>query len=559
MSLTLDNFKKVIVSQILARGREYYIKDRVVDLSLDEEAAWSAVVEGTDSYDVTISQSENGELCCACTCPYDHGPYCKHIAAVLYAIEKTFPEYFGIRKAKPATSRRTRTDQLHDALQAASHEQLVAVLLELAAANRDIMNQLLLQLDVVGEKPADYRRLVKDALRPPAGAHGFLDYRASMEAASKVARILNQAGSVLATRPQQALSIYQAVLELSVDAIGYADDSSGALGGIIEYALEGIRKCRDRLPVVDQDNLFDNLIQQAGSQRYANWNWRWNLFDIAVELADDKSKRARLEAALEACRPSGHRDDEENWSQRYLEERIDEAKLAIILVYDGEEAALAFMHANKRHHGFRRHLVDYYLNRGDLNIAFSLASEGITAAERSRLFGLVNIYREFLLEIARRDGDIKNVVSEARALWLGRGEDKYLDLLRKSIPAAEWESFRERLLADGDCQPIMAAQVLAADGLWSRLLELALRYPTIASAYQDELESRYPEAMADHYARIVEIKLKRTTDRATYQEAAEFLRRIKRLGYPARADEMTRDFISRFPQRRAMIDELRKV
>ena len=92
MTLTLKTFKKVIPSGILTRGRDYYTTDRVVDLSLDGDDEWTADVQGTYLYKVRILQEPGGALACECDCPYNAGEHCKHIAAVLYAIEEAFPE-----------------------------------------------------------------------------------------------------------------------------------------------------------------------------------------------------------------------------------------------------------------------------------------------------------------------------------------------------------------------------------------------------------------------------------------------------------------------------------
>jgi hypothetical protein len=558
LSLTLENFKQTISPQILERGRRYYTRGHVVDLSLDDEAEWSAVVEGTELYDVHIVQAAGGELLAICTCPYDYGPICKHIAATLYAIEEAFPEYREGRRRKSSKPRRTRADRLRDALQAAPPAQLVDLLLELADADRDIMNRLLLRFDAVGDKPADYRQLIKDALRSP-DRHGFLDYRATMQAASRVAVILNQAGDVLPAHPQRALTIYQAVFELSVVAMTQADDSSGMLGGIIEEALDGLRQCRDRLPPTDQDKLFSYVLQQTANEHVAGWNWRWDLFEIAVDLADDEPKRAALEEALEACRSEASDSKGDDWSRRYLDERIDEVRLAIIQTYDGEAAALAFMLANRHHYSFRRQLIAYYFDRGDLDTAEQLVREGLAAVEQIRAYGHVTSYREWLLVIAQRHGDMTGVIAEARKLWLGRGEAKYLELLRESIPVAEWESFREALLADEACQPHMAAHLLAADGLWLRLLELILKSPSLIGPYRNDLETRFPDEMADLYASIVTRKLAVTSDRPTYQEAVAYLQRMMLMGHAEQAEALARDFIARYPKRRAMVEELKQV
>jgi uncharacterized Zn finger protein len=103
MTITFSNFKKTISSQVLSRGREYFQSGNIADLSFDEEQMlWEAQVIGTTQYDVSVLQAPNGSLACSCDCPYAEEDYCKHVAAVLYAIEDGYPEYIGGGAKKPA-------------------------------------------------------------------------------------------------------------------------------------------------------------------------------------------------------------------------------------------------------------------------------------------------------------------------------------------------------------------------------------------------------------------------------------------------------------------------
>lgn len=80
-------------SKTRARGREYAQWGRVTLLQESTPEEYWAVVEGSDSYDVTI-EVERGrsrwDVYVDCTCPYadSHGDYCKHIWATLLKLDK---------------------------------------------------------------------------------------------------------------------------------------------------------------------------------------------------------------------------------------------------------------------------------------------------------------------------------------------------------------------------------------------------------------------------------------------------------------------------------------
>ena len=86
MLLTLDNFEQSVESKIVERGLNYFKSGDVARLEKVADGEFSALVLGSDRYEVfvkldgkTISEHE-------CDCPYDYGDVCKHKIAVFYAI-----------------------------------------------------------------------------------------------------------------------------------------------------------------------------------------------------------------------------------------------------------------------------------------------------------------------------------------------------------------------------------------------------------------------------------------------------------------------------------------
>ena len=90
-NLTGDAIKSNSDYVIYRRGREYYDKGLVKNVSFDSSGnTVSAIVTGGEKYSVRIF-SENGEIKASCSCPYED--VCKHITAVLiYISEKGFEE-----------------------------------------------------------------------------------------------------------------------------------------------------------------------------------------------------------------------------------------------------------------------------------------------------------------------------------------------------------------------------------------------------------------------------------------------------------------------------------
>ena len=559
MALTLKTFKKVIPGNILARGRDYYTADRIVDLSLDGDDEWTAEVQGTDRYEVRILQEPGGALTCECTCPYDMGEYCKHVAAVLYAIEETFPEYVSDKPVKPRKKRATKLDKLKAALEKESADDLRALLLALAAADRELLNQLLVRLDAVGDRPADIRQLVKAALRAPRGSYGYLDYWESDHAARRVAEFLGRAQVARAGgRPEQAVVIYQVVFEETARAVGQADDSNGMLAGIVEQALNELAECAGLLRPQEQEMLFRYYIDQALGGEWRDWDWGTNFLEMAADLTHSDHRRAQLDEALAALDAGAN--GERSPSEDYDATTRAEIRLSVIRRMDGEEAALDFIRAKSYLPNFRALLIDHHLEQGELDMARALAAEGIAIYEApdKHLYGLATRFRERLVDIAVLQGDKPTVAKEARQLWQQGREPKRYFQMRDATPPEDWPVVRRVLLKSERTPLELAAWAYAQEELWDEFRQVCLSRRDLLETHRAEMERRFPQDTAEAYSRIVTHLLDPVSNRTTYQQAAHYLVRMKNMGRATEAAALARGYIERYPQRRAMVEELKK-
>ncbi len=83
--MDIKSWKQYFDRTILNRGKSYYDSGKVKGLT-HKGNTYEAVVLGTDFYKVKIEISDHKYPIMHCTCPY--GGYCKHEAAVFYAIEQ---------------------------------------------------------------------------------------------------------------------------------------------------------------------------------------------------------------------------------------------------------------------------------------------------------------------------------------------------------------------------------------------------------------------------------------------------------------------------------------
>jgi len=82
MTIDLEHFEDAIHLLIAERGKEYVDAGHVRILEETPEG-WTAHVEGQEIYEVLLEGHDKIHDW-HCTCPFEHGPVCKHVAAALY-------------------------------------------------------------------------------------------------------------------------------------------------------------------------------------------------------------------------------------------------------------------------------------------------------------------------------------------------------------------------------------------------------------------------------------------------------------------------------------------
>ncbi|MBD1399561.1 SWIM zinc finger family protein [Pelovirga terrestris] len=168
-NLTLEDLREWAGSKIYNRGKEYIAG--VSQLSRLEDGTLVAWVSGTDEYATWVRHVKDGEFDHDCTCPYDdYGP-CKHSVAVLLSAsqlltrgqniplldrdDELYQEAFDAEAggwlakenaddevAEPCGLKKGRSSQLESMLAEKSHQELLALLVDLALDVPDVSRRL---------------------------------------------------------------------------------------------------------------------------------------------------------------------------------------------------------------------------------------------------------------------------------------------------------------------------------------------------------------------------------------------------------------------------------
>ena len=560
--MRLDNLDEIVDPLVLLRGQAYHQEGRVTALEQAGEKMWTAEVEGTDLYDVHFKLDSEGDFSCTCTCPYDWGPICKHVIAVLFAIEEAYPEAFS---GEAIQTPQSKSDEVRAILESMPHETLVNILVGLAEDDRAISLDIRARFGEGAPDKAVYLRMAREALRLGQDRYGFIDYWGASRAYHGLDSLLSRAGTLLREgRSDRAVPIAQAVLETTANVYENADDSMGALGDCIGTALNILREASVYIGEEPRCELFDYCLALAPIDPYCDFGWGWDLAGIAADSIAGPEERSRCFALLDAM--AERRDDDgTGLSYPIADQDLETAaliKLSVVEREDGEEAALHFIQDHIHLHTFRQRLIQHHLGRGDISEVKRLCTDWLEEHSAAR-----STYRRYyldtLIEVAQREKDTPEVLRLARALLLDTGDLKYYDLLKETLPGQEWPEALEALIADLETTSrgwSVLPEIYAREGMWKRLLESALQAgESMLKRYRDMLEPRFPEQVCKTYEGIVYTMLKRTSDRGTYEHAAEYLHRMAAMGYGERVEEIIDDLTSTHRRRRAMIEELNKV
>ncbi|MCC7209164.1 MAG: SWIM zinc finger family protein [Anaerolineae bacterium] len=565
--LSLQNFKEMIPAAILARGLSYYNGGQVVSLDHPDDQTWLALVEGSETYDVEIVDTgEDGLLECSCTCPYEYGEHCKHVVAVLYAIEaEALAE--AAKPGKKGKKAPTPQEQLRKLLKDVSREQLIEVVLEKAKYDKQFALNLVIQFDKGTGDAEDYGRIVRSILDANKGRHGYIEYRDAINASHQLNRLINRAASLVEQGEiDQAIALYQALIEGVGEGAGNADDSSGSLGSIVGAVVNALGEMLDDLSPDQRATLYKFML------RASQIDWlRWtdastDMLSIAGMLVDTDEQQADYFEKLDASShgDTTYSDVEDDEFVSFLSSRhtAQDLKRAVIERRKGKAAAIAFMESHLDNDAFRRATIERRVAEGKLDEAQWLAEEALAKYEKTQWAGLVRDYRAILLNIAVRRGDKGSIKLIARRSYLESGDKESLAALKAAIPADAWYQERDSLIrAMERTDAHWLTTFLAGEGLWEEVMLCAqARGLNGVSQYLNELDKRFPDRMADLYEKHVLSSLKNASMRTEYEAACNLLKRLKAMpGQSVRLASIVAHLQSTYPRRRALLDELKKV
>jgi len=568
MKIQLDRFEEQIDEVILQRGLNYFKKGYVTDVEEIGPGDYEATVNGREIYTVHLHVEKGVVTEYDCDCPYDQGPVCKHIVAVLFYLQQDvlhLEEDIPTKKTAKKAKKSSDMEQVDKILHLLSHEELKAFVRDYCKKDKQVRGQFLFNyMDLcVGQKEL-YAQQIQALIKSHSDRYGFIEYRDAANLGRSVCGLLDEA----ADWPQkgktaQAIYLAEATIEKMADVINNTDDSSGEIGCCISIAIQLLADIAGSgLESPSREELFQWAIKQYKANTLEGWDWHFEVIRIAIDLVQSPQEKKQLLSILEKIQSY----DEDSWNYQ----QILNLRMQIIRKTENEEAAIRFMEANLSNPTFRKSLIEKALSEKNYPRVEELANEGIKQDEKNKP-GLMDDWKNYLLTMHLQQGDKEQIMRLARYFLLqsySRHQPRqyYYDLLKSLIPEEQWAAYVDGIIAEicrenkyGAFQPV--AEIYIWEKQWDKLLTWLSRYPDFYHIEQTEpyLKEMYPQELAALYQDTILKYLERNVGREHYQKCCQYLRRMIKLGARPMATELITQLQTQYRNRRALLEELSKV
>ena len=566
MQIPLDQFEQVIDEKILQRGLTYFKKGHVHELEEVSPNTYEAIVEGTEDYTVRLTVENKVVTDYSCDCPYDLGPVCKHVAAVIFSLQE---EELGLTKkaakskksagsgTKKSKSVATQIDELMDK---ASVEELKELIRTEAKKNALFRNHVLSHLEHYNENISKdlYQKQLKAMIRSATDRYGLIDWNKARALGRAVYELLDSAKKQIDHGSfEKAAMVCFAVMEEMLEALNGADDSNGDIGGCIDEATnlldEMAARCESKTV---RKQIFDFCADEFEKGRFAGWDWHEGLLSSAANLAETDADFDRVLALAEKKQQS-------DWAN----ERIQMIKYGLLVKKKGQDIADKFLEQNMDNSRFREMAIERALEQKNYAKAVKLAQDGVKTDMKDKP-GLAKEWYDWLLKIAQEQNDTPKILEYARYLLIDnfRNEQDYYQILKEHVKPEEWDAFVNAIVHEIKAKRRwydtgLVATIYIREEKWDKLWEMVKENPDLSfiERYETYLSKCFSDELVDLYAGQILDYLNHNMGRDHYQTACRYIRRMIKLGRKAKADKLIAQLRTLYAKRPALMQELDRV
>lgn len=561
MRIPLNEFEQLIDENILKRGLAYFNGGAITDFSEISNGEYEAIVSGTEDYTVQLEVENNSIIEHNCDCPYDMGAVCKHVVAVIFHLQQDELELNqsspNITKGKKKT--KSVNQQVKELLKTISHNELIYFVEENCKKDKKFRNYFLASFGHLSQNQSKefYQKQIQSILQTAAGRDGWIGWSDMKYVVNTTQPFLENAEQYLQKKNfENVFFISTALLEEMTKAFQYGDDSNGDLGYFVESAMELLSKLsKKEISTSLKQKIFEYCISAFKQKLFEGWDWHLGILHIAGDLIDNE-KEADI---ILNCLESVNGEYEREYAQSYKLELLRQCKNP----KDVEE----FINKHISNSKIRQQEIEKAFESKNYERAKALAKDGITCDEQSKP-GLSKDWYDWLLKIALVQNDTPNVIKYARYRLIenfGATQD-YYQILKNTIEPEKWHSFLEEIIKEVTPKnrwtyTELIRKIYIKEEWWDRLFLMLKQNLSLENIQENEqyLVKDYSAELTELYSERLTNYVEKFVGRNHYQTACRYLRRMKKLGANERVNELIELFRKKYPQRKALMDELIRV
>ena len=561
MKIPLQNFEAYIDEKILARGLNYYQNKQVGEPESLRNNTYTAEVYGTETYDVTLKIDKDELTESVCNCPYDLGPICKHIVAVLFELQGDKIDVEVMAKKPKKKRAKSKKAQLDEVFKKASQKDLSSYLRDVLDNDKDLRNHFLSSFAHLQENANTrtyYDRRIKDILKSIAGRDGFIGWGNTHRVWNGVAPLVDLSKNSLANGNYiNALHISTSLLVNLVDAINYTDDSNGDLGSIIDDVTDDLYEIAHQDLNDEAHNYFFNFcLTEVKNETFKGWDWHTLLVEMAAKLAKDVGEYDMITVLMQKMARS-----------KYDKDRIEEIQLILADKFKSKEEYEKMRYALRHNSKIRIELIQESIDADKLDQAREYALEG-QEYDKEESPGLVDDWINWELKIAQLAGDDLSIIRLSRMLLLHnwRNEQDYFGILKDKISDTEWIDYRSQLIKEMQKSKSwesfnLIQSIYVREAMYDDLLAIVKLNPDLSIIESNEkyLVKDHASVLSELYANAILKYLDFNKGRKHYKKMVKYIRKIKKIDSIKKSKELINELRVLYPRRRALMEELDKV
>lgn len=464
------DFEDYFDSNILSRGKNYYIEDRILDIWCRDDLV-TAYIDGSEIYRIELRVDGKNLNSFYCSCPYsEDGEYmCKHIAAVFYYLEAN-------------------------------------EIPELETSNKKVKKQ--------GKHKSELSKIYDEMnyeLRKISDRNGFVNYYNGRYFVDLISNVSYRIDSYIDNEE------YNNAFELIKYAYKFIKNTfMDGSNGEFQESLYLINESASKLLYNDEYfNIFLDYTEDITSHNTLDdfSDSPLHAFILYVHDKDSATKVVKILDEIDLCTYG-----------IFVNRTLD----IISLTYDfiNKDDAIKMCYENINYYGVKELLIQYLKNTNKIDEVIRILKDDIKNHVRKDMAydKLLNIYDEYG-KLEEKKKILPEVIIETNNF------KKYKEL-KEMYSDSEWKSIKENIISKiKPNNKDILEDIYMEENENDKLFELLKKNPSMyeLSKYQDALNDKYSKELLNFYKPQILEKSKRVTDRKWYQELCYYIGRMEDL------------------------------